>query len=173
MNLRNQVIKDMKLLINTTNSINALKSIYMATKVITVPAGTTKFKAYPDKREVKRQLTNWPRLCMHCKSWEGNHTTENRCQKYTKTIRIKPIKSTCVKFQPQVEKELLRLGIKHALLAEMKRQGLLASRLKLILEDKSTYLVINRAFLWQNAKSPINGNTGYKHWQSLATKCRN
>ena len=68
--------------------INTLKSIYMATEVIVVPAGTTKFKAYPDKREVKRQLTNWPRLCMHCKSWEGNHTPENRCQKYTKTIRI-------------------------------------------------------------------------------------
>ena len=28
----------------------------MATEVIVVPAGTTKFKAYPDKREVKKAV---------------------------------------------------------------------------------------------------------------------
>ena len=144
----------------------------MATKVITVPAGTTKFKAYPDKREVKRQLTNWPRLCMHCKSWEGNHTTENRCQKYTKTIRIKPIKSTCVKFQPQVEKELLRLGIKHALLAEMKLQGLLG-RLQHIIKSKSAADVINAAILWRASRLPANGKSAYLHWKRISDKARN
>ena len=145
----------------------------MATEVIVVPAGTTKFKAYPDKREVKRQLTNWPRLCMHCKSWEGNHTPENRCQKYTKTIRIKPIKSTCVKFQPQVEKELLRLGIKHALLAEMKLQGLLATRLEEVLLSLSAANVIHVAMRWSNTRVPINGNHPYLHWSSIFKKARN
>lgn len=145
----------------------------MATKVITVPFGTTKFKEYPDKREVKRQLTNWPRLCMHCGSWEGNHTAENRCPRYEKTITVKPVKSTCVKFQPQVEKELLRLGIKHALLVEMKLQGTLATRLEGVLLSSSTVNVIHIAMLWINARNPINGNHPYLHWNSIINKARN
>lgn len=145
----------------------------MATKVITVPFGTTKFKEYPDKREVKRQLTNWPRLCMHCGSWEGNHTTENRCPRYEKTITVKPVKSTCVKFQPQVEKELLRLGIKHALLAEMKLQGLLATRLEEVLKMTSTRQVILGALRWAEARAPLNGKVNYKFWGELRKRTRN
>jgi len=144
----------------------------MAKQVITVPRGATLFKMYPDQRENNGPHPGTGELCMNCnRGWGAHHG--HLCPTYEKIITIKPVKSVCVKFQPEVEKELLRLGIKHALLAEMKHQGALDTRLELILKDKSTGLVIKRAFLWQNAKDPLNGNTGFRHWQSLATKCRN
>ena len=128
----------------------------MATKVIIVPRGKTKFK-------LQNSI-----YCIHCGfTWHGHFGMD--CPIRTKTIQIrtKPVKSTCVKFQPQVEKELLRLGIKHALLAEMKLQGLLATRLEEILKMTSTKHVLYVAIKWGETRTPGNGKTKGDFWGNL------
>ena len=144
----------------------------MATKVIIIPRGTTKWKGHGWTNYQPGR--NLDLLCENCgKSW-GKHNTMD-CPEYTKTVQIraKPIKSTCVKFQPQVEKELLRLGIKHALLAEMKMQSTTESRLELLLGYLSTKEIIGSAFLWDKARLPISGESARSHWESIKAKARN
>ena len=143
----------------------------MATKVITVPRGATKFKS-KNVGEVK----SLHKICINCGlTWGDHYAKDNDCPERTKTVQIrtKPIKSTCVKFQPQVEKELLRLGIKHALLAEMKLQGTLGTRLEGVLLSQSAANVIHVAMLWLDTRIPINGNHPYLHWNSIFKKARN
>ena len=143
----------------------------MATKVIIVPRNTTQWggKSFDQCAQERDSGA----ICKNCgKGWGAHYDKE--CPEHTKTVQIrtKQVKSTCVKFQPAVEKELLRLGIKHALLAEMKLQGKLP-RLEYILVEKSTAIVIHNAFLWNNARMPINGKHTYLHWASLMNKSRN
>ncbi len=143
----------------------------MATKVIIIPRNTTQWggKSF----DQCAQERDFGAICKNCgKGWGAHYDKE--CPEHTKTVQIrtKPIKSTCVKFQPQVEKELLRLGIKHALLAEMKLQGLLATRLEEVLKMTSTSEVIANAILWRKARSKIS-KKAYEFWSSLYDKARN
>lgn len=144
----------------------------MATEVIIVPRNATQWggKSF----DQCAQERDFGAICKNCgKGWGAHYDKE--CPEHTKTVQIrtKQVKSTCVKFQPKVEKELLRLGIKHALLAEMKLQGLLATRLEEVLLSLSAANVIHVAMRWSNTRVPINGNHPYLHWSLIFKKARN
>lgn len=138
----------------------------MATEVIIVPRNATQWggKSFDQCAQERDSGA----ICKNCgKGWGAHYDKE--CPEHTKTVQIrtKQVKSTCVKFQPAVEKELLRLGIKHALLAEMKLQGLLATRLEEILKMTSTKHVLYVAIKWGETRTPGNGKTKGDFWGNL------